>query len=67
MRYRERRDGTEDVEKSLAEARHGLPSPVTVLEHRGEQQGAEKEDMIKASPDVPGLSPEDRHSPSASW
>src|SRR5262249_49480860 len=33
--------------KSLAEARYGQPSSVTVLEHRREQQGAEKQDVIE--------------------
>jgi hypothetical protein len=40
-----------DFKKSLAEARY-LPSSVTTLEHCGEQ-GAEKQHMIEAGPDVP--------------
>src|SRR5215469_8921102 len=39
--------------KSLAEARYGQPSSVTVLEHRREQQGAEKQDVIEAGPNMP--------------
>src|SRR5215475_5343041 len=53
MRYRERRNDPEDFEKSLAESRYGLPSRVTVLEHRRKQQRAEKQNVIEAGPDVP--------------
>ena len=51
--YCERRNNSENPKKSLAEARYGQPSSVTVLEHRREQQGAEKQDVIEAGPNMP--------------
>src|SRR6516165_4808141 len=53
MRYRKRRDDADDVDKRLAEAGDGLPFSAAQLEHCGQQQGAQKEYVIKAGPDVP--------------
>ena len=52
MRDRERRDDFDNVEKGLAEAGYRLPSTAE-LEHRGEQKGAEEQDVFEAGPDMP--------------
>src|SRR5215469_16375441 len=53
MGYRKRRDDADDVDKRLAEGCDALPSSAAEFEHRGQQQGTQKEYMIKAGPDVP--------------
>ena len=53
MRYRKRRDDADDVDKRLAEGCDALPSSAAEFEHRGQQQGAQEEYVIKAGPDVP--------------
>src|SRR6516164_10815731 len=53
MGYGKRRDDADDVEKRLAEGCDALPSSAAEFEHRGQQQGAQEEYVIKAGPDVP--------------
>src|SRR6516162_6589399 len=49
--YRECRDDADDVEKRPTES--CLPFSTSSLEHRWEQQGAQKEYVIETGPDVP--------------
>ena len=48
-----RRDDADDVDKRLAEVCDTLPSSAAESEHRGQQQGAQEEYVVKAGPDVP--------------
>jgi len=59
MRYREgRKRFLMTSRKASRKLYYGLPSSVTMLEHCGEQQGANKQHMVETGPDMPDPGPE---------